>query len=172
MKADDWFYGDVEYVATKGLYKGTTTTTFSPNAQMTRAMVVTVLWRLSDQPEVEGVYGNFADVEQGSYYEKAVAWASKNELVKGYGGGFFGPHDPITREQLAVILYRFAGSPEFTAAELEFVDAGDVSEWAVDALVWACAEKLIKGKDGNIFDPLGTATRAEVAALLHRYANK
>jgi len=172
VKADDWFYGDVEYVATKGLYKGTTTTTFSPNAQMTRAMVVTVLWRLSDQPEVEGVYGNFADVEQGSYYEKAVAWASKNELVKGYGGGFFGPHDPITREQLAVILYRFAESPEFTAAELEFVDAGDVSEWAVDALVWACAEKLIKGKDGNIFDPLGTATRAEVAALLHRYANK
>ena len=127
VNENDWFYDAAVYVVTNGLYKGTTATTFSPNTEMTHAMMVTVLWRLAGEPEVELVYGNFADVAQGSYYEKAVAWAAKNNIVTGYGEGFFGPDDPITREQLATIIYRYKGNPESAEKIPEFKDADKLS---------------------------------------------
>ena len=104
--------------------------------------------------------------------EMAVAWAAKNEIVSGYGEGFFGPNDPVTREQFAVILYRYAGSPKQASGNLaKFADAGQVSDWAVDALVWATTENLISGRPGGVLDPKGNATRAEGAAILQRMAD-
>ncbi|MDL2274343.1 S-layer homology domain-containing protein, partial [Oscillospiraceae bacterium OttesenSCG-928-G22] len=120
----------------------------------------------------------FADVVQDSYYEKAVGWAAKNEIVGGYGEGFFGPDDNVTREQFATILYRYAKFKgiDVSVGEdtniLSFGDAMDVSEYAVAAMQWACGDGVITGKPGGLLDPKGSATRAEAAAMLHRFIEK
>ena len=163
----DWFYGDVEYACVNGLFNGTSENTFSPNNVMTRAMLVTVLWRMKESPSVNST--PFIDVVSGQYYFQAVAWAEANGIVSGIGGSMFAPDAEITREQMAAILYRYSTSPELTAYQLEFADADMVSDWAFDAMVWAATEGIISGKPGELLDPQGSATRAEVAAMLRRY---
>lgn len=151
---------------------GTAEALFSPNTETSRAMIVTILYRLDGEPTVSG-NGGFADVPAGNWYTNAVAWAQANGIVSGYSDESFGPNDPITREQMAVILANYAGFKGYdvsaTADLAKFSDAGSVSSWAVDAITWANAEGLINGKGGGILDPKGKATRAEVAAILTRF---
>ena len=153
--------------------EGTSLTTFEPNSNMTRAMLVTVLYRLEGSPDASGGSA-FADVKDGEWYADAVAWASSNGIVSGYGGGIFGTNDSITREQLSAILHRYVqykGCDTSKSAELtKFADAPSVSEWAADAIKWAVAEGLITGTTETTLDPKGAATRAQVAAILMRFA--
>lgn len=167
-----WYFDSVKYVHSEGMMVGTSATKFSPDATTTRSMIVTILYRLEGEPAVSGT-SSFNDVAEGKYYANAVKWAAENEIVGGYGGGVFGPDDTITREQLAAILYRYAAFKGFdmtkTADLSEFTDSGKISGYAEAPLSWANAEGLINGKGGGILDPLGNATRAEVAVMLMRY---
>ncbi|MDR1328211.1 MAG: S-layer homology domain-containing protein, partial [Oscillospiraceae bacterium] len=171
VSASGWFYGDAAFVHTHGLFKGASATEFLPNAFMTRGMLVTVLHRLADEPEADGKDA-FGDVESGKYYAEAVAWAAEARIINGYGGGLFGPEDSITRQDLAVILVRYA---ELAGLELTatrggdgFADGEDISGYAAAAVEVCRSAGMISGKPGNLFDPKAFATRAEVAALLHR----
>lgn len=170
----DWAHAGVDFVVDHGLFNGTSETTFSPNSSMTRAMLVTVLWRYAGEPtEGENI---FTDVGSDTYYTKAVAWAACNEIVGGVGNGKFDPNGNITREQMAAILYRYAtklGIDTSKCADLtSFPDANKVSSWASEALSWANAEGLITGSkigNNNYLDPQGNATRAQVATILMRF---
>lgn len=171
VKKSDWFYEGVSYVYESGLMGGTGNTTFSPNTATTRGMIVTILHRLEGTPAVSG--GAFTDVAAGQYYTEAVAWASANSMVDGYGNGTFGPNDPITREQMAAILYRYAqfkGIDVSTAEDLsEFSDAAAVSGYAADAMRWAVGTGVISGVGDHALAPQSGATRAQVATILMRF---
>ena len=172
VRSTDWFYEDVKYVYDEGLMNGTGKTKFSPNADLTRAMVVTILYRIENEP-VAGKADMFGDVSGGQWYTSAVAWAAGNGIVNGYSNGNFGPNDPITREQLATILYRYtkfkSGNVETSRDYLNsFSDAGQVSAYAADAMNWAVAGGLINGSNGKLM-PTARASRAQVAAIIHRY---
>ena len=173
VRPEDWFYDDVRYVYESGLMNGTAEGLFSPDLFTSRAMIVTVLWRLSGSPVVN-YYMPFADVDQASWYAEAVRWAASCGIVTGYDNGNFGPNDPITREQLAAILYRCAAyRQEDTSIGadtniLSFTDAASVSEYAVPALQWACGAGILQGADGALL-PAHPATRAQTAAMLARY---
>lgn len=168
---DDWFYGDVEYVYENGLMLGTSDTAFAPQTAVSRAMVVAVLWRLAGEPESKGD-NPFTDLMQ-DWYTEAVIWAADNEIVFGYGDGKFGPDDSITREQLATMLYRYCeykGIDVSASADLSgYTDAGSISSWALEVIKWANAGGLITGRSATELAPQGTATRAELAAILHRF---
>ncbi len=168
----DWFYEDVLFAHEEGLLTGTAKRTFSPYANTTRAMMATVLWRMDSKPEAKA-NSRFTDVAGGQWYSEAVAWADENGIVKGYGTGAFGTNDPVTREQFAAMLYRYAqysGRVIQTGNDLtDFKDAGKVSSWAQDAMLWAVHNGIITGKPGKLLDPQGTATRAEIAAMLRRF---
>lgn len=172
VAADDWFYDPVRYVYLEGLMTGTSTTTFAPNTTTTRAMIVSILHRLEGEPNVGGRY-SFEDVPWGSWYSQAVLWAERRGIVSGYSDERFGPNDPITREQMAAILYNYteyAGGDTSARADLSgYSDAAAVSGWAYDALSWANAEGLINGMTASTLAPKGNATRAQVAAILQRY---
>ena len=176
VRPEDWFYADVRYVYEAGLMNGTAEGLFSPDLFTTRAMIVTVLWRLSGSPVVN-YYMPFADVDQASWYAEAVRWAASCGIVTGYDNGNFGPNDPITREQLAAILYRCAAyRQEDTSIGadtniLSFTDAASVSEYAVPALQWACGAGILQGADGALL-PTHPATRAQTAAILHRFCQQ
>lgn len=171
VREADWFYDDVVYAYENGLFSGTSDTTFSPNASMTRAMLVTVLYRLEGQPTVSGRSG-FSDVKLNSYYEDAVTWAADNGIVNGTGATTFSPNANVTREQMAAILYRYAQYKQYgttaSAGLNGFSDAAKVSTYAKAPLSWAVAEKLVNGSEGRLL-PTGNATRAQVAAILHRF---
>ena len=171
----DWYYDTVAYVYENGLMTGTSGTLFSPNATTTRAMIVTILYRLEGSPVANGSAG-FTDVAYGTWYTAAVNWAAANEIVTGYGSGKFGPMDPITREQMAAILFRYAdfkGMDTTARADLSgYTDAGDISAYAVEAMSWANAEGFITGTTATTLKPQGSATRAQVATILTRYAQK
>ena len=171
VSTSDWFYSDVMFVYENGLFSGTDSRSFSPNASMTRAMLVTVLYRLEGEPVGTGS-SSFSDVRSGSYYEKAVAWAAANGIVTGTGSTSFSPDAKVTREQLAAILYRYAQYKKLdtdAGAKLDsFSDAGNVFGYASEALSWAVSEGLINGASGRLM-PKGDATRAQVAAILHRF---
>ena len=171
----DWFYGDVAYVYENSLMNGVSKTTFAPGQKTTRAMIVTILWRLEGSPAAKEASG-FHDVPASMYYADAVAWAAENDIVNGCGGGRFAPDDAITREQLAAILYRYSrycGQSTAVTASLEgFSDAGSVSGYAREALAWAYETGIVRGTSGNRINPAGFATRAETAAMLHRYLKK
>lgn len=171
VREADWFYDDVVYAYENGLFSGTSDTTFSPNASMTRAMLVTVLYRLEGQPTVSGRSG-FSDVKLNSYYEDAVTWAADNGIVNGTGTTTFSPNANVTREQMAAILYRYAQYKQYgttaSAGLNGFSDAAKVSTYAKAPLSWAVAEKLVNGSEGRLL-PTGNATRAQVAAILHRF---
>lgn len=167
----DWFYNDVLFVYEEGLFAGTSDTTFSPNAAMTRAMLVTVLYRLEGEPAVSGRSG-FSDVTFNSYYEDAVTWAADNGIVNGTSITTFSPNANVTREQMAAILYRYAQHKKYNTAASSglngFTDHASVSGYAAASLEWAVAEKLVNGSNGKLM-PTGNATRAQVAAILHRF---
>lgn len=167
----DWFYDDVVFAYENGLFSGTTATTFSPYAPMTRAMLVTVLYRLEGEPAVTGRSG-FSDVTIGSYYEVAVTWAADNGIVNGTSATTFSPSENVTREQMAAILCRYAQYKQYgtsaSASLSAFSDAAAVSTYAKAPLSWAVAEKLVNGTDGKLL-PRASATRAQVAAILHRF---
>ena len=169
----DWFFEYVRYVTEKGLMKGTSDGKFSPDVTMTRAMLVTVLYRLEDKPEVSGDIP-FPDVKAGEWYSDAILWASQNSIVDGYNNGTFGLNDPVTREQAVTILYRYAEFKEKDVSVLgnllRFTDRNDISDWARDALRWAVAEEIIQGRTPTTIVPQGTSTRAELAAIIMRYA--
>ena len=167
----DWFYNDVLFVYEEGLFAGTGDTTFSPNAAMTRARLVTVLYRLEGEPAVSGRSG-FSDVTFNSYYEDAVTWAADNGIVNGTSITTFSPNANVTREQMAAILYRYAQYKKYNTAASSslngFTDQASVSGYATASLEWAVAEKLVNGSAGKLM-PTGNATRAQVAAILHRF---
>lgn len=171
VSANDWFASAVDYVTGKGMMNGTAANTFSPKANTTRGMVVTVLYRLENQPSTSAA--SFTDVASGAYYANAVAWANANGIVSGYGSGKFGPNDKVTREQLAAILYRYAQYKKYDVSGAKsldgYTDAQSVSSYAVPALQWANAAGVVTGKSGSKLDPKGYATRAEVAAMLMRF---
>lgn len=171
VSANDWFASAVDYVTGKGMMNGTADNTFSPKANTTRGMVVTVLYRLENQPSTSAA--SFTDVASGAYYANAVAWANANGIVSGYGSGKFGPNDKVTREQLAAILYRYAQYKKYDVSGANsldgYTDVQSVSSYAVPALQWANAAGVVTGKSGSKLDPKGNATRAEVAAMLMRF---
>lgn len=170
VSTSDWFYDDVAFVYENGLFSGTDSRSFSPNASMTRAMLVTVLYRLEGEPTVTG-RSSFTDVRSGAYYEKSVIWAAANGIVTGTDSTSFSPDAKVTREQLAAILYRYAQyrklDTDASAKLNSFTDADSVSAYASEALGWAVSEGLINGASGKLM-PKGDATRAQVAAILHR----
>lgn len=159
-----WFHDAVKYAYENNLMSGTSPTAFSPDQPTSRGMIVTILYRLAGSPAAGD--SGFADVAPGQYYAKAVAWASANGVVSGYGNGRFGPNDPITREQLAVILWRYAGSPAPPNLLLTFSDIGRANGYAMDALRWAVDRQLISGTSTTTLSPGGTATRAQAAVIL------
>ena len=171
----DWFYGDVMFVYENGLMLGTSKTLFSPHGTATRGMMATILWRMEGSPVPKGK-NSFTDVEAGKWYADAITWTAENSIFAGYGKDKFGPDDPITREQLAAIFYRYAdykGYDLTVKGNLDkFRDADKITDYAKTAMQWAVGSGLVKGKSGNLLDPQGTATRAEIAAMLHRFIEK
>ena len=171
----DWFYGDVMFVYENGLMLGTSKTLFSPHGTATRGMMATILWRMEGSPAPKGK-NSFTDVEAGKWYADAITWTAENGIFAGYGKDKFGPDDPITREQLAAIFYRYAdykGYDLTVKGNLDkFKDADKITDYAKTAMQWAVGSSLVKGKSGNLLDPQGTATRAEIAAMLHRFIEK
>ena len=171
----DWFYGDVMFVYENGLMLGTSKTLFSPHGTATCGMMATILWRMEGSPAPKGK-NSFTDVEAGKWYADAITWTAENGIFAGYGKDKFGPDDPITREQLAAIFYRYAdykGYDLTVKGNLDkFKDADKITDYAKTAMQWAVGSGLVKGKSGNLLDPQGTATRAEIAAMLHRFIEK
>ena len=172
----DWFYYDVRYVCENGLMNGTSRNRFSPYGTATRGMLVTILYRMENEPRCFGSAA-FSDVKPGAYYEKAVVWASQNNIVSGYTDGTFRPDAPVTREQLASILYRYTlyRGQDVSAGETTsltgYGDAQTVSNYALPAMRWACGTGILQGANGKL-NPSGLATRAQLAAMLHRYLTK
>ena len=166
-----WARNSICYVVEKDLFNGTSDTLFSPNTEMSRAMLVTVLWRLEGKPA--GTTGTFQDLTAGAYYVDAINWANANGIVKGYDENTFGPNDNITREQMAAIMARYAaykGYDTTAAADLsKYTDQGSISEYAYKNMQWANAVGVITGVTDTTLVPQGNATRAEVASILHRF---
>lgn len=168
VDADAWCADAVEYVRDNGLMSGTSDTTFSPNGTMTRAMLAAVLYRMAGSPAVSGS-DSFTDTADGTWYADAILWASGEGVMSGYGGGLFGANDPVNREQIAAILWRYAGSPTAFGVAVPYADEASISAYAVSAAAWARENGIINGIDGNRFAPKSNATRAQVAAILMNY---
>ncbi len=166
-----WYRSSVEYVYKNNIMSGTAADKFSPSLTTTRGMIITILHRLAGNPVVEGE--TFTDVAAGKYYAAPVAWASSEGIVTGYGNGQFGPDKPITREQLATILYRYAAyaglNTGITADLASYADSAKVSSYALEAMRWAVGAGLISGVGAGKLDPAGSATRAQVAAIFTRF---
>lgn len=174
IPAGAWYESAVSYALERGLFSGTSERTFSPEGTMTRAMLVTVLWRMDGSPEAVSE-DKFSDVINGSWYADAVAWASANDIVNGYGGGVFGVNDSITRQQLAAVLYRYAslkGVDTSAAADISaYADAKAVAAWAETPMSWSVAKGIITGSGEKTLAPAGAATRAQTAAILTRFTD-
>ena len=168
----EWFFDSVEKIAEIGLFAGTSETKFSPDAEMTRAMLVTVLHRLEGTTKVENA-ATFRDVASGQWYSDAVAWASESGLVKGYTENTFGTDDSITRQDMVTILYRYLQykgmSPDGAKEISDFTDAGEVSTYALDAVQWSYGTGLVKGTSERTLSPRANTTRAQVATIILRY---
>ena len=168
----DWFFDDVLFVYDYGLMVGTGKTLFSPHETVTRGMMATILWRMEGSPIPKGK-NSFTDVEAGKWYADAITWTAENGIFADYDKDRFKPDDPITREQLAAIFYRYADYKDYdltVKGDLDkFKDADEITDYAKTAMQWAVGNGLVKGKSGNLLDPQGTATRAEIAAMLHRF---
>lgn len=171
---NEWFAESVAYVKNKGLMNGVSASAFEPKSSITRGMIVTIIYRVDGLPEVKGTL-SFSDVKK-AYYRDPIIWASANGIVNGYSNKKFGPDDAITREQFAAILYRYSekkGLNVSTAAQngnlSRFKDAGKISEYAKNAMLWANEKGLIKGVSENTLDPQGKATRAQAATIFVRF---
>ena len=171
----DWFYNDAMFVYKNGLMLGTSKTLFSPHGTVTRGMMATILWRMEGSlaPKDEN---SFTDVEAGMWYADAITWTTANGIFAGYSKDKFGPDDPVTREQLTAIFYRYADYKGYKLTVTEnldkFEDADKITDYAKMVMQWAVGNGLIKGKSENLLDPQGTATRAEISAMLHRFVEK
>ena len=172
VPADAWYAEAVQYVYENGMMSGTSETTFSPDLTTTRGMIVTILYRLENEPTVTGTTA-FTDVAADQYYANAVAWAAQNGIVSGIDATTFAPNNAITREQMAAILYRYAqfkGYDVSAKADLSvYTDAAQVSTYATDAMAWANGAELITGTSATTLSPAGNATRAQVATILMRF---
>lgn len=169
LNMGEWYHDGIHYCLDEGLMDGVDAGMFAPNATTSRAMIVTILWRLQGSPEVEATE-TFTDVSPDAWYAKAIAWAVAEGVADGYGEGLFGPNDAITREQLAAMLWRYAGSPEADGDLSVFADGADTSSWAEQAMSWAVARGLLTGVDNDRLAPGGQATRAQTATILMRFA--
>lgn len=169
LNMGEWYHDGIHYCLDEGLMDGVDAGMFAPNATTSRAMIVTILWRLQGSPEVEATE-TFTDVSPDAWYAKAIAWAVAEGVADGYGEGLFGPNDAITREQLAAMLWRYAGSPEADGDLSVFADGADTSSWAEQAMSWAVARGLLTGVDNDRLAPGGQATRAQAATILMRFA--
>ncbi len=168
VSESSWYYEAVKFMYEQGLMAGTGETTFSPNTATTRGMIAAILYRLEGNPETDASM-SFTDIGPGEYYSEAIAWAAEQGIVAGYSETLFGPDDPVTREQLVSMLYRYAGSPKTTENLEAFTDSKKASKYAKPALCWAVETGILSGKGNGILDPQGKATRAEVASVLMRY---
>ena len=171
----DWFYNDAMFVYKNGLMLGTSKTLFGPHGTVTRGMMATILWRMEGSLAPKGE-NSFTDVEAGRWYADAITWTAENGIFAGYSKDKFGPDDPITREQLTAIFYRYADYKGYKLTVTEnldkFEDADKITDYAKTVMQWAVGNGLIKGKSENLLDPQGTATRAEISAMLHRFIEK
>lgn len=179
VSENDWFFGDVKFVYQNGLMNGTSETTFSPDGTTSRGMIVTILWRMAGSPDMEDeILGYpFQDVDANAYYATAVYWARLNGIADGYGDNTFGPNDPITREQMAVMLYRYAQHKDYDTTQggmaiREYADYGQISSYALEAMDWANATGIVTGTSERILSPQGQATRAQAAAMLMRFCEQ
>ena len=175
VRLADWFYEYVSFAYRYGLMEGINSYQFAPDATATRAMVVQILYRMSGEPAVS--YGSgFTDVASNAWYADAIAWAARNNIVNGTGAATFDPNAPVTREQFATMLYRYARYRGFntslTANILSYYDVNQVSEYAFEALQWACAEGIVNGTSTGYLTPQGNATRAQLAAMLMRFCTE
>lgn len=170
VAADAWYGEAVMYCRDNGLMNGTSQTTFTPDATMTRAQLCAVFYRMAGSPEVSGA-DVFADTPAGAWYEDAILWAGQNGIMSGYTAASFGPNDPVTRAQIAAILWRYAGQPDSDAAE-NYTDETSIPSWADTAVDWAQASGTITGMADGSFQPNGRATRAQVAVILMRYDSR
>ena len=173
VKTGDWFYEAVQYVYDKGMMTGVSADRFAPASTTTRGMIVTILYRLENEPAVSGDLP-FTDVERGAWYADAVAWAAANDIVNGTSATTFAPNSPITREQMATMLYRFAQYKGMDAVTLQenltgYPDGDQVSDYAIPAMNWAVGQGLIAGMENGTLVPQGSATRAQVATILMRF---
>jgi len=174
VKIYDWFYEDVKYVYDNGMMVGMSETAFVPNLPTTRGMIVTMLYRLAGSPAVSGT-NSFTDVAEDTWYTDAILWAKLNGIVSGYGAAYFGPDDNITREQMVTILYNYAKYMGYDVSVgedtniLSHDDASDVSEYAIPAMQWTCGAGIINGTSDSTLSPKDGATRAQVAAIIHRF---
>lgn len=174
-----WYHLDTDYVIENDIFRGTTETTFTPNGNITRAMMITVLYRAEGEPEVTGK-ATFEDIDENAYYAKAVVWGQQNGIIKGYSETEYAPEQDILREQIAAIMHRYAQYKGYDVSVgentniLSYDDFDSISEYAIASMQWACGSGLIKGKSERTLNPLDNATRAEIAAILHRFleANK
>ena len=173
VNTGDWFYDAVEYVVESGLMTGTSATTFEPDATLTRAMMATVLWAMEGGPVVNYAMA-YTDVDSDDWFAEAVRWATSEGVVNGVGDNAYAPNDPLTREQMAVMLYAYAVYKGYDTTQggmaiREFGDYEEVSDWAATAMDWAVNAGLLGGKPGNLLDPTGSATRAEIATILRNF---
>lgn len=172
LDVNAWYHEDADYVIENGIFKGVGETTFAPSDKLTRAMLVTVLYRMENEPATNRSIP-FSDVDMGAYYANAISWAKQNGIVNGVTENEFAPNDYITREQIATIMMRYAvykGMDAITLEEnLHFADADEISEYAVSSMNWAVGKGLINGKSESTLAPKDNATRIEVAAILHRF---
>lgn len=175
LNGSEWYYAYTIFAYERGLFSGTTTTTFGPDIKMSRAMLATVLSRLDGRPVIAPPVG-FPDVPDGQWYSNAVNWAAVNGIVTGGENGTFRPNDNVTREQLCTMLYRYArnylGMDVSVTADLSgFTDHGKVSSYAQEAVAWAVGNGIVTGTTTTTLSPAGTASRAEVATMLQRFCN-
>ncbi|MBQ2840996.1 MAG: InlB B-repeat-containing protein, partial [Oscillospiraceae bacterium] len=179
LDVNAWYHEDIDYALDNGIFKGVTEKEFAPNNNLTRAMMVTVLYRAEGEPAVNSSIP-FADVDKGAYYANAVIWGQQNGIIKGYSETEFGPDDKITREQIAAIMHRYAQYKGYDVSIgentniLSYDDFDSISEYAIASMQYACGSGLMKGKTASTLNPKDNATRAEIAAILHRFieANK
>ena len=174
IEVGQWYYEDTEYISENNLMNGVTTTTFDPSGTSTRAMVATVLWRLSGSPASTAV-NPFSDIQTGMWYTEAVTWAAEKGIVTGVGVGLFNPNANVTREEFATMLYRYAGykgidvTASTSANIAAFSDSSQIDSFAVSAITWANSKGIVKGRTATTIEPLGSAQRSELAAMLHRF---
>ncbi len=172
VNENDWYYDAVKYVYVNGLMSGVSDTTFAPNANTTRGMIVTVLYRMENQPNVT-IDNSFNDVKSTDYYGNAIYWAKQNNIVSGYNSTTFAPNDNITREQIAAILYRYAAykgySVDKTSDLSNFNDTSNISNYALTPIKWAVSSGLISGMGDSTISPIGNASRAQIATILMRF---
>lgn len=175
VKSDDWFYESVRYANANGLFSGTSEDTFSPKENLTRAMLVTVLYRAEGEPQTDKT-AQFKDVKKDSYYKNAVSWAQENGIISGMSKDEFAPDAKITREQIATIMYRYAiykGIETVTLEEnLGFKDSDDISQYAVPAMNWVAGQEIIKGYENGTVKPKNNATRAEATTIIRRFLER